>query len=166
MSPSFRLSTRRAPRRFQATLSLYALLKTVPISGTTPPSLCCQVFLSLCLWVLKLLRRGPLLLVPIPAPVFLTVSSNQPRRVVDSVGPITLLLSLALLAQWKQAASAKISPTKTLLREKTSATTDHCQVSRDTANAPPASTAPGPVPTSLGWREVQVQSGKGEQLNF
>lgn len=39
--------------------------------------------------------------------------------------------------------------TKRLLRAKTSATTDHCQLSLDTANSPPASMAPGPGPAEL-----------------
>lgn len=38
---------------------------------------------------------------------------------------------------------------KKLLRAKTSATTDHCQFSLETANSPPASTAPGPGPANL-----------------
>ena len=63
---------------------------------------------------------------------------------------ITLLLRGALSAPWKQAVRENRRPTKKLLREKTSATMDHCQLSRDTANTPPASTAPGPGPDNLG----------------
>lgn len=68
---------------------------------------------------------------------------------VCAEGWVTFLLWGALSAQWKLVVREKRSPTKRLLREKTSATTDHCQLSLDTANTPPASTAPGPGPASL-----------------
>lgn len=62
---------------------------------------------------------------------------------------VTFLLWVAFSAQWKLAVKNRSRPTKRLLRVKTSATMDHCQPSLDTANSPPARTAPGPGPASL-----------------
>lgn len=62
---------------------------------------------------------------------------------------VTLILCSALSAQWKEAAKTRSRPTKRLLRAKTSATMDHCQLSLQAANSPPARTAPGPGPVSL-----------------
>ena len=62
---------------------------------------------------------------------------------------VTFLLWVVLSARWKLAVKKKSRPTKRLLRVKTSATTDHCQLSLDTANSPPARTAPGPGPANL-----------------
>lgn len=62
---------------------------------------------------------------------------------------VTFLLWVAFSAQWKLAVKNRSRPTKRLLRVKTSATMDHCQPSLDTANSPPARTAPGPGPDSL-----------------
>ena len=61
----------------------------------------------------------------------------------------TLFLCDVLSEEWKVAVKEKSRPTKRLLRVKTSATMDHCQLSLDTANTPPASTAPGPGPHNL-----------------
>lgn len=66
---------------------------------------------------------------------------------------VTLLLCVAFSAQWKEAVKTKSRPTKRLLRVKTSATMDHCQLSLETANSPPARTAPGPGPANLTMRE-------------
>ena len=65
----------------------------------------------------------------------------------------TFLLWVTFSAQWKLAVKKKSTPTKRLLRVKTSATMDHCQLSLDTANSPPARTAPGPGPANLTVRE-------------
>ena len=62
---------------------------------------------------------------------------------------VTFDLFLASWAQWKLAMEKKSRPTKRLLRVKTSATMDHCQLSLDTAKRPPVSTAPGPGPANL-----------------
>lgn len=61
----------------------------------------------------------------------------------------TFLLCMAFSAQLKLAVRKKRRPTKTLLRVKTSATMAHCQLSLDTANRTPPSTAPGPGPANL-----------------
>lgn len=66
---------------------------------------------------------------------------------------VTFLLWVVFSAQWKLAVKKNSRPTKRLLRVKTSATMDHCQLSLDTANSPPASTAPGPGPVNLTVRE-------------
>lgn len=62
---------------------------------------------------------------------------------------VTFFLCEAFSAQWKLVVNKKSRPTKRLLRVNTSATMDHCQLSLDTANSPPASTAPGPGPANL-----------------
>lgn len=66
---------------------------------------------------------------------------------------VTFPLWVAFSAQWKLAIKNRSRPTKKLLRVKTSATMDHCQLSLDTANSPPASTAPGPGPANLTVRD-------------
>lgn len=66
---------------------------------------------------------------------------------------VTFTLWVAFSAQWKLAVKKKSRPTKRLLRAKTSATMDHCQLSLDTANSPPVRTAPGPGPDNLTMRE-------------
>lgn len=63
---------------------------------------------------------------------------------VDVSRWVTFFLCEAFSAQWKLVVNKKSRPTKRLLRVNTSATMDHCQLSLDTANSPPASTAPGP----------------------
>ncbi|TNN42234.1 hypothetical protein EYF80_047574 [Liparis tanakae] len=64
----------------------------------------------------------------------------------------TFCLLVAFSARWKPAVAKKSRPTKRLLRANTSATTDHCQLSLDTAKSPPASIAPGPGPANLTGR--------------
>lgn len=62
---------------------------------------------------------------------------------------VTFLLWVVSSARWKLEVKKNSRPTKRLLRVKTSATMDHCQLSLETANSPPASTAPGPGPVNL-----------------
>lgn len=74
----------------------------------------------------------------------------------EAVGScVTLILCSALSAQWKEAVKTRRSPTNKLFRAKTSATMDHCQLSLEAANSPPARTAPGPGPVSLTMTEDQ-----------
>lgn len=80
--------------------------------------------------------------------------SGAVRTMCTSVGEaeasrVTLILCWALSAQWKEAVKTRSRPMKRLLSAKTSATTDHCQLSLEAANRPPARTAPGPGPVSL-----------------
>lgn len=62
---------------------------------------------------------------------------------------ITFFFWSTVSALWKQAEREKRNPTKRLLSEKTSATSDHRHTSLDRAKLPPASTAPGPGPAIL-----------------
>lgn len=80
---------------------------------------------------------------------------NHKRKLpqVINEGKLTFPLWMAFSAQWKLTDKKKSRPMKRLLRVKTSATMDHCQLSLDTANSPPASTAPGPDPANLTARK-------------
>lgn len=79
----------------------------------------------------------------------ISLSVQRKWRPEEEVSALTFLLWPALLARWKLAVRRRSTPTKRLLRVKTSATTDHCQLSLDTANSPPDSMAPGPGPANL-----------------
>lgn len=81
--------------------------------------------------------------------IIISPSVQQERTAEGEKSTLTFLRWPAFLARWKLAVRRRSTPTKRLLRVKTSATTDHCQLSLDTANSPPASMAPGPGPANL-----------------
>lgn len=81
--------------------------------------------------------------------IIISSSAQRKQTAEEEMSALTFLLWPADLARWKLAVRRRMRLTNRLLRVKTSATTDHCQLSLDTANSPPASTAPGPGPAKL-----------------
>lgn len=81
--------------------------------------------------------------------IIISLSVQRKQTAEGEMAGLTFLRWPAFLARWKLAVRRRIRLTKRLLRVKTSATTDHCQLSLDTANNPPASMAPGPGPAKL-----------------
>lgn len=71
------------------------------------------------------------------------------KHCIAEISLITFFFWSTVSALWKQTEREKIIPTNRLFSEKTSATSDHCHTSLDTAKLPPASTAPGPGPAIL-----------------